>query len=114
VPGTNRKKFLFLVSAAQKPSGQANTEVIEELDETGRPKQKVALLFGPPGLGKTTLAHVVAKHAGYNVVEMNASDDRSIEGSNPIFYQVVMSGANPTTSNYNATSSQVFKYFFLL
>ena len=31
------------------------------------------------GLGKTTLAHVVAKHAGYNVVEMNASDDRSIE-----------------------------------
>jgi chromosome transmission fidelity protein 18 len=54
--------------------------VIEEVDESGRPKQKVALLYGPPGLGKTTLAHVVAKHAGYNVVEMNASDDRSIEG----------------------------------
>ena len=34
------------------------------------------LLAGPPGLGKTTLAHVAAKHAGYNVVEMNASDDR--------------------------------------
>jgi len=60
--------------------GQANTDVIEDLDESGRPKQKVALLHGPPGLGKTTLAHVVAKHAGYNVVEMNASDDRSIEG----------------------------------
>lgn len=28
-------------------------------------------------LGKTTLAHMVAKHAGYNVVEINASDDRS-------------------------------------
>jgi len=54
--------------------------VIEELDENGRPKQRVALLHGAPGLGKTTLAHVVAKHAGYNVVEMNASDDRSIEG----------------------------------
>ena len=33
---------------------------------------QVALLCGPPGLGKTTLGHVIAKHAGYNVVEMNA------------------------------------------
>lgn len=33
---------------------------------------QVALLSGPPGLGKTTLAHVIAQHAGYNVVEMNA------------------------------------------
>ena len=35
-----------------------------------------SLLYGPPGLGKTTLAHVVANHAGYKVVEINASDDR--------------------------------------
>lgn len=33
---------------------------------------QVALLCGPPGLGKTTLAHVIAQHAGYCVVEMNA------------------------------------------
>jgi len=37
----------------------------------------VLLLSGPPGFGKTTLAHIVAKHAGYKVVEINASDDRS-------------------------------------
>ena len=35
------------------------------------------LFHGPPGLGKTTLAHIVAKHAGYNPFEINASDDRS-------------------------------------
>ncbi|KAJ5238761.1 hypothetical protein N7468_003380 [Penicillium chermesinum] len=34
-------------------------------------------LVGPPGLGKTTLAHVCAKQAGYEVLEINASDDRS-------------------------------------
>lgn len=50
-----------------------------ELDKLNRPIQKIALLSGPPGLGKTTLSHVIAKHAGYNVVEMNASDDRSME-----------------------------------
>jgi len=54
-------------------------EVIEEYDDLGRPKQRVSLLHGPPGLGKTTLAHIIAKQAGYNVVEMNASDDRSID-----------------------------------
>lgn len=30
-------------------------------------------------LGKTTLAQVVARHAGYNIIEINASDERSIE-----------------------------------
>lgn len=48
-----------------------------ELDNKGYPVHKVVLLSGPPGLGKTTLAHIVAKHVGYNVVEINASDERS-------------------------------------
>lgn len=42
-------------------------ELKEELDSLGRPLQKVVLISGPPGLGKTTLAHVVAKHAGTRV-----------------------------------------------
>lgn len=55
-------------------------ELLEaDLDQYKRPKFKVAMLSGPPGLGKTTLAHVIAKHAGYNVVEINASDDRSAD-----------------------------------
>ena len=39
--------------------------------------RKILLLTGPPGLGKTTLAHVCAKQAGYEVQEINASDERS-------------------------------------
>ncbi|KAJ7390212.1 hypothetical protein OS493_026722 [Desmophyllum pertusum] len=58
---------------------QDTFSVFQEVDSSGRPIRKVALLCGPPGLGKTTLSHVIARHAGYNVVEMNASDDRSQE-----------------------------------
>uniref|UniRef100_A0A0D9VS94 AAA+ ATPase domain-containing protein n=1 Tax=Leersia perrieri TaxID=77586 RepID=A0A0D9VS94_9ORYZ len=53
------------------------------------PEQKVLLLCGPPGLGKTTLAHVAAKHCGYHVVEINASDDRSASSIEPKILDVI-------------------------
>ncbi|KAI9484496.1 hypothetical protein BDB00DRAFT_792827 [Zychaea mexicana] len=46
-------------------------------DRLLRPDRKIMLISGPPGFGKTTLAHVVANHANYNIVEVNASDDRT-------------------------------------
>ncbi|RZB40936.1 chromosome transmission fidelity protein 18 -like, partial [Asbolus verrucosus] len=74
----NRKPKLKII----KNKEQTNVKMQElhtNLDEDGRPHHKVALLCGTPGLGKTTLAHMVARHAGYSVMEINASDDRSTD-----------------------------------
>jgi len=38
---------------------------------------KALLITGPPGVGKTTSAHLCAKLEGYTVIELNASDVRS-------------------------------------
>ena len=36
-----------------------------------------ALVTGPPGIGKTTTVHLVIAAAGYEIVELNASNERS-------------------------------------
>lgn len=38
---------------------------------------RAVMIHGPPGIGKTTAAHLVAKLEGYDIVESNASDTRS-------------------------------------
>ncbi|KAL1596711.1 Chromosome transmission fidelity protein 18 [Nothophoma quercina] len=49
----------------------------QDFGEEEQRHRKILLLTGPPGLGKTTLAHVCARQAGYEVQEINASDERS-------------------------------------
>lgn len=44
-----------------------------------KPGAKAALLVGPPGTGKTTTVHLVAKETGLRLIELNASDSRTRE-----------------------------------
>ncbi|USP75501.1 Chromosome transmission fidelity protein 18 [Curvularia clavata] len=64
--------IVFPGSAKAKPKKAKNG-----FEEDEQRHRKILLLTGPPGLGKTTLAHVCARQAGYEVQEINASDERS-------------------------------------
>lgn len=45
--------------------------------EHGIPEVRVAVLRGPPGVGKTTSVEALANEMGWSIVEMNASDQRT-------------------------------------
>ena len=64
-------------NAVGSNNGSNNGNLALAQDPLSRPEHKIILLAGPPGLGKTTLAHIVAKHCGYKPMEINASDARS-------------------------------------
>jgi replication factor C subunit 1 len=44
----------------------------------GYPEYRGLIITGPPGIGKTTTVHLIAKSLGYSVKEYNASDTRSV------------------------------------
>jgi replication factor C subunit 1 len=55
------------------------------------------IISGPPGIGKTTAAHLVAKLNGFDVIESNASDTRS---KNMLISKVMGSTKNTSLSGF--------------
>jgi len=50
----------------------------------GIPEQRAVVLYGKPGIGKTTVAHALAHDMGWEVMELNASDQRTAEIINKV------------------------------
>ena len=76
----NNREILRFIKAWDPFIFRRNVSVSKDKEgevQDKRPVQKAVLLCGPPGSGKTTLAHVVTTHCGYRPYEINASDDRT-------------------------------------
>ena len=62
-----------------------NKTAIEKLREwidswaKGPPSKRAVLLYGPAGVGKTSISQAIAEEHGWDLVEINASDKRSGE-----------------------------------
>jgi DNA polymerase III delta prime subunit len=84
------KPFVNPLPNRFQPKGQngapAPTTPLEPKD---RPDQLCILVSGPPGIGKTTLAHIIARTAGFEPVEFNASDDRTASTFMPKVMDVI-------------------------
>ena len=55
--------------------------------------QKPLLLVGPPGIGKTLAAYVVAKEFGWSLVEFNSSDARDKETIEKVVYAAAVNAS---------------------
>src|SRR6267143_2641834 len=62
--------------AGNKPAIEKISQWLDSWSKA-KPSKAAALLYGPAGVGKTTIAEAVARERGWDLVEINASDKRS-------------------------------------
>jgi replication factor C subunit 1 len=85
VPPSYSAPSLQLIAFNRSDSLKAN---FKKPGKNGLNNFRGVMITGPPGIGKTTSAHLCASLAGFSPIELNASDARSkrlVEVSYPLF-----------------------------
>jgi len=77
-PKTNQELWVDKYTPSTMADIIGHKEPIQQLTQFLQTGRGGILIVGPPGIGKTTTVHVVARELGYKVAEHNASDTRSI------------------------------------
>ena len=76
---TEKYRPKTLSSVVGNPKAVADLTAWAKQWAAGTPRYKAAVLMGSPGIGKTTSAEALARDMGWDIVEMNASDQRTGE-----------------------------------
>ncbi|KAJ3174821.1 hypothetical protein HK101_010820 [Irineochytrium annulatum] len=85
---------------AWDPNGEPPKSVPKESPGAAR----AILISGPPGIGKTTSAHLVAALEGFEAIEFNASDTRSKKSVNQVVRE--MTGSHTISEFYGEKTSK--------
>lgn len=67
----------------------AKKEILEWLNNWPNVDKKALLLYGPAGTGKTSLIEAIANDLGYELIELNASDNRRKEDIDRIVVKAI-------------------------
>ncbi|KAA8495911.1 Replication factor C subunit 1 [Porphyridium purpureum] len=75
-PSLAQQAYQFIKTWRERFSSKTVITKGKKLSSNG-PKERALLFSGPPGTGKTTLAHILCKELGMEAIEFNASEVRN-------------------------------------
>jgi len=106
-----------------RPHGLAevvgNPKAVEDLKAwadawvSGRPVKRAAVLIGTPGTGKTSAALALAADYGWDVIEMNASDQRNADAIRSIAMRGALGQTFTPDGDYHSTKEGKLKLIIL-